>query len=157
MNCYSAHLSIDVHCSLRKKKKTIFYSTGPHCFYFLFILSNPVIHSLSFSLSLSFISHSSQAPLSQRRRHHQAHSGTVQLASFFFLFFHFIKSGLIHCHLSSQASQAHSLNIAGPVSLSQLRSPTHEARHRSECLTGKPMELAIDQSACLWILVLSCR
>ena len=137
------------------------------CFYFLFILSNPVIHSLSFSLSLSFISHSSQAPLSQRRRHHQAHSGTVQLASSFFFFsFYQIRShsfSLIHCHLSSQASQAHSLNVAGstivnivgPVSLSQLRSPTHKARRRSESLTGKPMEIATDRSACLWILILS--
>ena len=40
-------------------------------------------------------------------------------------------------------------------SLSQLRSPTHEARRRLECLTVKPMELAADRSACLWILVLS--
>ena len=47
------------------------------------------------------------------------------------------------------------LTLSTLVSLSQLRSPTHEACRRSECLTGKPMELVADQSACLWILVLS--
>ena len=49
------------------------------------------------------------------------------------------------------------LTLSTLVSLSQLRSPTHEACRRSECLTGKPMELATDWSACLWILVLSHR
>ena len=42
----------------------IFYSAGPHCFYFLFILSNPVIHSLSFSLSLVHLSVLSSSTLS---------------------------------------------------------------------------------------------
>ena len=138
MNCYSTHLSIDVHCSLRKKKKTIFYSTGPHCFYFLFILSNPVIHSLSFSLSLSFISHSSQAPLSQRRRHHQAHSGTVQLASFFFSFFSFyqIRSHSLSSLISSLSSslsrhRRHRQVHSGlSSSLSQRCRPNHRQHHR---------------------------
>ena len=35
--CYGAHLSIDVHCSLKLKKKKLF--TGTTCFFFLFILS----------------------------------------------------------------------------------------------------------------------
>ena len=67
-------------------------------------------------------------------------------------------------HLSSWLSQlwSHSLNSdhrstkLNSSSLSQLQSPTHEARRRLECLTGKPMELTADRSACLWILVLSC-
>ena len=113
--CYCFTVApIDVHCSL--KQKIYIYFIQPDLIvsiFYSFYQIRSFIHSDSHSLS--FISHSSQAPLSQRRRHHQAHSGTVQLASFFFLFFHFIKSGLIHCHLSSQASQAHSLDIAAIV------------------------------------------
>ena len=44
----------------------IFYSAGPHCFYFLFILSNLVSFTLSISL-LALIS-SLSSSLSQRRR-----------------------------------------------------------------------------------------
>ena len=155
-------------CTVARSKRNIyilFSWTSLFLFFYSFYQIWSFIHSHSHSLS--FISQSSQAPLSQRRRHRQAHSGTVQLAYFFFSFYQ-IRShslSLIHCHLSSQASQAHSLNVAnrtivnvvGPISLSQLWSSTHETRRRSKCLTGKPMELAVDRSACLWILVLSCR
>ena len=154
--------------SKKRKKKKIFYSAGPHCFYFLFILSNPIIHSLSFSLSLVHLSFLSSSTLSTSPPSSSSIRYGITCFFFFFFFFSFyqIQShslSLIHCHLSSQASQAHSLNVAGstivnivgPVSLSQLRSPTHKARRRSESLTGKPMEIATDRSACLWILILS--
>ena len=100
MNCYSAHLSVDVHCSLKQKKKKLYFIQPDLIvsIFYSFYQIQSFIHSHSHSLS--FISHSSQAPLSQCRRYCQAHSGTVQLASFFFffsfLFFHFIKSSLIH-------------------------------------------------------------
>ena len=88
---------------------------------------------------------------------------------FFFSFFHASLS------LSfTLISQAHSLNsgltlltlVTDPRSSTQAQSlnsgltlstptPTHEARCQSKCLTGKPMELAADRSAYLWILVLS--
>ena len=91
----------------------------------------------------------------------------IQLPFFFFFFF--------HASLSHSVSSL-KLTLSTPVSLSTLvtdpRSSTqaqslnsgltlstltltHEARRRSECLTGKPMELAADRSACLWILVVS--
>ena len=135
MNCYSAHLSIDVHGSQKQKKYIYFIQLDLIVSIFLFILSNLVIHSLSFSLSLS---RSSLIPL----KLHSLNIVTIVkltpvrynlLLFFFVLFFSFyqIRShslSLIHCHLSSQASQAHSLNVAnrtivnvvGPVSLSQL-------------------------------------
>ena len=86
----------------------------------------------------------------------------------FFLFFSCLSLSF------SLISQAHSLNsgltlstpVTDPRSSTQAQSlnsnltlstptPTHEARRQSKCLTGKPMELAADRSACLWILVLS--
>ena len=87
-------------------------------------------------------------------------------------FFFFILSRL---SLSfSLISQAHSLNsgltlstpVTDPRSSTQAQSLnsdltlstptlTHEARRQSKCLTGKPMELAANWSACLWILVIS--
>ena len=100
-----------MHCSLKqkkKKKKYIFYSVRPHCFYFLFILSNPVIHSLSFSLSLvhlSFLSSSTlltSLPSSSSLRY-----GTTC----FFFFFHFIKSGLIHSILFTVISHLKPLKL----------------------------------------------
>ena len=122
MNCYSAHLSIDVHGSQKQKKYIYFIQLDLIVSIFLFILSNLVIHSLSFSLSLvhlSFLSSSTlstSSPLSSSLRY--------DTTCFFFYFsFYQIRShslSLIHCHLSSQASQAHSLNVVGPVSLSQL-------------------------------------
>ena len=65
MNCYSAHLSIDVHCSLEQKKK-LFTAGTTIFFFFFFILSNPVSFTLSISLSALISSLSSS--LSQRRR-----------------------------------------------------------------------------------------
>ena len=159
MNCYTAHLF-----KAKKKIYILFSRTSLFLFFIHFIKSG---HSFTLILTLS---RSSLIPL---KLHSLNIAAIVKftpvrynlLLLFSFSFFHFIKSGLIyshslsliHCHLSSQASQAHSLNVAGPVSLSQLRSPTHKARRRSECLTRKPMELAADWSACLWILVLSHR
>ena len=159
-------------CLKQKKKKKIyilFSRTSLFLFFIHFIKSD---HSFTLILTLS---RSSLIPL----KLHSLNIVTIVkltpvrynlLLFFFFFFFSFyqIRShslSLVHRHLSSQASQAHSLNVAnwtifnvvGPVSLSQLRSPTHETRRRSECLTGKPMEPAADRSACLWILVLSCR
>ena len=84
-NCFTV-APIDVHCSL--KQKIYIYFIQPDLIvsiFYSFYQIRSFIHSDSHSLS--FISHSSQAPLSQRRRHCQAHSGTVQLAFFFFFFF----------------------------------------------------------------------
>ena len=131
MNYYSAHLFIDVHCSLKqkKKKKIIFYSAGPHCLYFLFILSNLVIHSLSFSLSLVHLSFLSSSTLSMS----SPSSSSLQYGttcfffffSFFFFFFHFIKSGLIHSLSFTVISHLKPLKLTlstSPPSSSSLRS-----------------------------------
>ena len=134
MNCYSAHLSIDVQSSLKQKKYIYFIQLDLIVSIFLFILSNLIIHSLSFllSLSLSFISHSSQAPLSQHRHHRQAHSCTIQLASFFF---HFIKSGLIHSLSFTVISHPKPLKLTlstspiGPLSTSSAQSHSLNSDH----------------------------
>ena len=121
MNCYSAHLSVDVHCSLKqKKKKFIFYSAGPHCFYFLFILSNPVIHSLSFSLSLVHLSFLSSSTLSMSPLLSSSlrYSTTCFFFLFYFLFFFFILSNPVSFTLSRSLS---SLISSLSSSLSQRR------------------------------------
>ena len=119
MNCYSAHLS--------KAKKNIYiyiYFIQPDLIvsiFYSFYQIRSFFHSHSHSLS--FISHSSQAPLSQRRRHRQAHSSTVQLASsfFFFLFsFYQIRSHSLSFTLSRSLS---SLISSLSNSLSQRRWP----------------------------------
>ena len=113
----------------KKKKKFIFYSAGPHCFYFfIHFIKSGHSFTLILTLSLSFISHSSQAPLSQHRHHRQAHSGTVQLASFFFFFsFFFILSNPVSFTLSHSLS---SLIPSLSSSLSQRRQSDHCQRRR---------------------------
>ena len=100
MNCYNAHLSIGVHCSLELKKIIIIIFYSQH----------------SFTLSRSEHSFTLSSSLSSPTRPPQAHPGTT---CFFFLFsFYQIRShslSLFHCQLSSQASQAHSLNVAAPT------------------------------------------
>ena len=122
MNCYSAHLSIDVHCNLKQKKKKYIYiyilfsRTSLFVFFIHFIKSS---HSFTLILTLS---RSSLIPL-------KLHSLNVvaivkltpvryNLLFFFFFSFYQIRShslSLVHRHLSSQASQAHSLNVADPT------------------------------------------
>ena len=116
MNCYSAHLSIGVHCSLEQKKEIIiiFYSqhsftlsrsehsftlssslssptrppqahSGTTCFFFFFILSNPVSFTLSISLSAlisslsSSLSQCRQPDHRQRHHHHQVQTYAANL------------------------------------------------------------------------------
>ena len=71
MNYYSAHLFIDVHCSLKQKKKKIIQPDLIVSIFYSFYQIRSFVHSHS-------------------------------------LF-------LVHCHLSSQASQAHSLDVAAIV------------------------------------------
>ena len=132
MNCYSAHLSIDVHYSLKqkKKKKTIFYSAGPHCFYFLFILSNLIIHSLSFSLSLVHLSFLSSSTLSTSPPSSSSLRYNIT-CFFFFFFFFFILSNPVSFTLSHSLS---SLISSLSSSLSQRRRLDHR-QHRRPGLT----------------------
>ena len=114
MNCYSAHLSIDVHCSSKQKKKYIYIYIFIH-----FIKSG---HSFTLILTLS---HSSLIPLKLHSLNVTAifkltpvRYNLLLLSSSFFFFFFKIWShslSLVHCHLSSQASQAHSLDVAAIV------------------------------------------
>ena len=134
MNCYRAHLS---------KAKKYIYFIQPDLIvsiFYSFYQIRSFIHSHSHSLS--FISHSSQAPLSQCRRYCQAHSGTVQLAYFFFffsfLFFHFIKSSLIHSLSFTVISHLKPLKLT--LSTSPARSHSLNSDHR-------PTKLAADRSA----------
>ena len=130
MNCYSAHLSIDVHCSLKQKKKKYIYIyiyilfswTSLFVFFIHFIKSS---HSFTLILTLS---RSSLIPL---KLHSLNVAAIVKLTLvrynllllFFFSFFFFFSFyqiwshslSLIHYHLSSQASQAHSLDVAAIV------------------------------------------
>ena len=132
MNCYRAHLS---------KAKKYIYFIQPDLIvsiFYSFYQIRSFFHSHSHSLS--FISHSSQAPLSQRHHHRQAHSGTVQLASsfFFFIFFHFIKSSLIHSLSFTVISHLKPLKLT--LSTSPARSHSLNSDHR-------PTKLAVDRSA----------
>ena len=60
MNCYSAHLSIDLHYSLEKKKKNFYFTFT--LLYLFFILScfSPFSVSLSLSISSFFLLEHSQ-------------------------------------------------------------------------------------------------
>ena len=128
MNCYSAHLSIDVHSSLKQKKYIYFIQLDLIVSIFLFILSNLVIHSLSFSLSLS---RSSLIPL----KLHSLNIVTIvkltpvryNLLIFFFFSFFFILSNPVSFTLSHSLS---SLIPSLSSSLSQRRQPDHCQRRR---------------------------
>ena len=111
---------------LKQKKKKNLYFIQPDLIvsiFYSFYQIRSFIHSHSHSLS--FISHSSQAPLSQCCHRRQAHSGTVQLASSFFSFFFFILSNPVSFTLSRSPS---SLISSLSSSLSQRRRPDHRIR-----------------------------
>ena len=105
----------------------IFYSAGPHCFYFLFILSNPIIHSLSFSLSLVHLSFLSCSTLSMLPPSSSSLRYGTTCFFFFFFFFFFILSNPVSFTLSRSPS---SLISSLSSSLSQRRRPDHRIRHR---------------------------
>ena len=128
MNCYSAHLSVDVHCSLKQKKKKIyilFSRTSLFLFFIHFIKSS---HSFTLILTLS---RSSLIPL---KLHSLNVAAIVKLTlvqynlllfSFFFLFFFFILSNPVSFTLSRSLS---SLISSLSSSLSQRRRPDHRIR-----------------------------
>ena len=132
MNCYSAHLSIDVHSSLKQKKYIYFIQLDLIVSIFLFILSNLIIHSLSFSLSLS---RSSLIPL----KLHSLNIVTIvkltpvryNLLLFSFFLFFFILSNPVSFTLSHSLS---SLISSLSSSLSQRRRLDHR-QHRRPGLT----------------------
>ena len=146
MNCYSAHLSVDVHCSLKQKKKNyiLFSRTSLFLFFIHFIKSS---HSFTLILTLS---RSSLIPL---KLHSLNVAAIVKLTpvqynlllfSFFFLFFFFILSNPVSftlsrslssliSSLSSSLSQrrCHRQVHSGlSSSLSQRRRPDHRQRRR---------------------------
>ena len=98
-----------------KKKKKLFNQTSLFLFFIHFIKSG---HSFTLILTLSC---SSLIPL----KHHSLNvAAIVKLTPiwynlfFFFFSFYQIRSHslyLVHCHLSSQASQAHSLDVAAII------------------------------------------
>ena len=143
MNCYSAHLSIDVHCSLKQKKKKIYIYI--YIYFIHFIKSG---HSFTLILTLS---RSSLIPL----KLHSLNVATVVkltpvrynlLLLFFFFFFHFIKSGLIHSLSFTVISHPKPLKLTvstspiGPLSTSSAQSHSLNSDHR-------PTKLVADRSA----------
>ena len=106
MNCYSAHLSIDVHCSLRKKKKNniLFNRTSLFLFFIHFIKSG---HSFTLILTLSLIhlsflsssTLSTSPPSSSSLRY-----GTTCFFFFSFFSFYQIRSHSLSSLISSLSS-----------------------------------------------------
>ena len=125
MNCYSAHLSIDVHCSLKQKKKKIyiyiyisFSRTSLFLFFIHFIKSG---HSFTLILTLSC---SSLIPLKLHSLNVVAivKLTPVQYNLLFFFFFFFILSNPVSFTIISHLKPLKLTLSTSPPSSSSLRS-----------------------------------